>query len=589
MLNGGHFLIQTVTPEQVFTPEEFTKEHNAISKAVKEFVTGELISRGEEIEKINYELSRELMLKAGELGLLSADIPEEFDGMELDKISSALISERFGEGGGSFTLTELNHTGIGTLPVALFGTDEHKKKYLPGLASGELIGAFGLTEPEAGSDALNAKTTAELSKDGKYYILNGTKAFITNAGFGDLIFTMAKVGGKYFTCFIVEMDSEGISLDEEEDKMGVKGTSTCSVIFKDVNVPVGNVIAGVGKGHVIALNALNMGRFKVGAICIGNAKNAFGEAVRYSKQRVQFGVSICEFGLIKEKIADMAIQLFAGESMIYRTADLLQKKVYAPENNEDDIGLKTAKSLEEYLVECSIMKVFGTEAQDFVVDEAVQIFGGYGYIHGNPAELAYRNSRPNRIWEGSNEINRIVITSTLTKRADKGAFDLTSSFSEISEKIEKAESVTTDIPDNLDAQLKMLESAKMLTVFVMEKARVKYGKGLKNEQEVTGTISDMVIAVYSIESSILRAIKMLEGKKPSKAEIPVKMCKVLVNSSMEKMAGMAKKCLIVCEEGEQLSKDLNLVKKVTSAPPVNTIDLRRDISGYFIRKGRYTI
>ncbi len=589
MLNGGHFLIQSVTPEQIFTPEEFTKEHNAISKAVKDFVTGELVSRGEEIEKINYELSRELMLKAGELGLLSADIPEEFDGMELDKISSALISERFGEGGGSFTLTELNHTGIGTLPVALFGTDEHKKKYLPGLASGELIGAFGLTEPEAGSDALNAKTTAELSEDGKYYVLNGTKAFITNAGFGDLIFTMAKVDGKYFTCFIVEMDSEGISLDEEEDKMGVKGTSTCSVIFKDVNVPVENVIAGVGKGHVIALNALNMGRFKVGAICIGNAKNAFGEAVRYSKQRVQFGVSICEFGLIKEKIADMGILLFAGESMIYRTADLLQKKIYAPENSQDDIGLRTAKSLEEYLVECSIMKIFGTEAQDFVVDEAVQIFGGYGYIHGNPAELAYRNSRPNRIWEGSNEINRIVITSTLTKRADKGAFDLASSFNDVSGKLEKAESVTTDMPDNLDAQAKMLESAKMLTVFVMEKAHVKHGKGLKNEQEVTGTISDMVIAVYSIESSILRAIKMLKGKKPSKADIPVKMCKVLVNSSMEKMAGMAKKCLIACEEGEQLTKDLNIVKKVTSAPAVNTIDLRRDISAYFIRKGRYTI
>jgi alkylation response protein AidB-like acyl-CoA dehydrogenase len=411
--SGGGFLFRAIAWDDTFIPEEFSKENKAIAKSVKEFIAGEIQSRGDEVEHVNNELSRELMLKAGEIGLLAADIPEEYDGMALDKVSSLIISDILGQGAGSFTITELNHTGIGTLPVAFFGTEAQKKRYLPGLSSGQMIGAFGLTEPDAGSDALNARTTAILSEDGKHYILNGSKCFITNAGFADLIFTFAQVDAKAFTAFIVEFDADGISTDTEEVKMGMKGTSTRTVNFNNVKVPVENVLGEVGKGHVVALNALNMGRFKVGAVCVGNARGTFSEAVKYARQRVQFGQPICEFGLIKEKIGEMAARVFAGESMMYRTAGAIDRMIEKEgDTPAEDIGRVTAAALSEYLIECSIMKIFGSEIQGFVADESVQIFGGYGYIYENPAELSYRNARINRIWEGTNEINRITITNT---------------------------------------------------------------------------------------------------------------------------------------------------------------------------------
>jgi len=324
---GGEFLIKHIDCQDVFTPEDFTNEQKDIGKAIEDFIKGEITSRGDEIEVLSNELSRELMAKAGELGFLGIDIPEKYGGMELDKISSAIVSEKFGYGAGSFTVTELNHTGIGTLPVALFGTDAQKKKYLPLLSSGKFIGAFGLTEPGAGSDALNPLTEATISEDGTCYLLNGSKQFITNAGFADIIFVYAKVDGKFFTAFMVEQDWEGVSVDEEEEKMGMHGTSTRAYHFDNVKVPVENVLGEVGRGHVVALNALNMGRYKVGACCIGSAKAAFDEAVTYAKQRVQFGRPICEFGLIKEKISQMAIRLFAAESMTYRTAGLIQVRL----------------------------------------------------------------------------------------------------------------------------------------------------------------------------------------------------------------------------------------------------------------------
>ena len=408
-LNGGHFLIQTTPETAIFTPEDFSKENKAIAKSVKEFIAGEIQSRWDEVEHVNNELSRELMRKAGEIGLLAADIPEEYDGMALDKVSSLIISDILGQGAGSFTITELNHTGIGTLPLAFFGTGDQKKRYLPGLSSGQLIGAFGLTEPDAGSDALNANTTATLSEDGKHYILNGTKCFITNAGFADLIFAFAKVDAKAFTAFIVEFDADGISTDAEEIKMGMKGTSTRTVNFNNVKVPVENVLGEVGKGHVVALNALNMGRFKVGAVCVGNARGTFSEAVKYARQRVQFGQPICEFGLIKEKIGEMATRVFAGESMMYRTAGVIDQMIKKEgDTSAEDIGRVTAAALAEYLIECSIIKIYGSEIQGFVADESVQIFGGYGYIYENPAELSFRNARINRIWEGTKERKLLI-------------------------------------------------------------------------------------------------------------------------------------------------------------------------------------
>jgi len=584
---GGMFLVNDIDFQEVFTPEDFTSEHKDIAKAIEDFVKGEIVKRGEEIETLNNELSRELMRKAGELGFLGIDIPEKYGGMELDKISSAIVAEKFGYGAGSFAVTEFNHTGIGTLPVALFGSEEQKEKYLSGLTSGELIGAFGLTEPEVGSDALNPLTTATLAEDGKYYLLNGSKQFITNAGFADIVFTYAKVDGKFFTAFIVEQNWKGVSLDEEEEKMGMHGTSTRAYHFDNVKVPVENVLGEVGRGHVVALNALNMGRYKVGAACIGNAKAAFFEAVKYAKQRVQFGRPICEFGLIKEKIGQMAIRLFASESMMYRTAGLIEARLEGLDMGSDDAGIRTAGALEEYLIECSINKIYGSETEDYVVDEEVQIFGGYGYIHGHHPELAYRNARINRIWEGTNEINRLIIVNTLIRRVAKGTFDLVQAFQRVSEEIEKLEPVDSDEPQGLVAQRRLVQVAKKIFLFVFGMAHERHGKDLRDEQEIIGIISDIIIEIYAIESALLRSQKMLHGKKPGEAIIPVKMTKVLFHDSLEKVGFLAIRALEAMENGELLKRHLTTIRRLTATPPINTVTLRRNIADEAIRYGRY--
>jgi alkylation response protein AidB-like acyl-CoA dehydrogenase len=584
---GGNFLIKDIPFQNIFTPEDFTNEHKDIAKAAEDFIKGEITSRGEEVEILNNELSRELMRKAGELGFLGIDIPEKFGGMELDKISSAIVSEKFGYGAGSFTVTELNHTGIGTLPVALFGTDAQKKKYLPLLSSGKFIGAFGLTEPEAGSDALNPLTEATLSEDGKYYLLNGGKQFITNAGFADIIFVYAKVDGKHFTAFMVEQNWEGVSVDEEEEKMGMHGTSTRAYHFDNVKVPVENVLGEVGRGHVVALNALNMGRYKVGACCIGSAKRAFDEAIKYAKQRVQFGRAICEFGLIKEKISEMAIRLFAAESMMYRTAGLIQAKLEDLDMSSDDAGIRTAEALEEYIIECSINKIYGSETENYVVDEEVQIFGGYGYIHGNHPELAYRNARINRIWEGTNEINRIVIVSTLIRRASKGTFDLMSAFQQISDNITKLEPVTFDDPENLTAQTKLLQIAKSIGLLVLGIAYKRYGKTLRDEQELLGMISNILIEIYAIESALLRSQKILSSKKPERATMPITMTKILYHTTIERLSFLAKATLEAIDDGPSLAKHLQIIRRVLTSPPINTVTLRRQIANGMIQYSGY--
>jgi alkylation response protein AidB-like acyl-CoA dehydrogenase len=584
---GGMFPIADLSFEEVFTPEDFTHEHRDIGNAVDDFIRGEITSRGEDIEMLNNELSRELMKKAGDLGFLGIDLPEKYGGMELDKISSAVVSEKFGYGAGSFTITEINHTGIGTLPLALFGTEEQKNRYLSKLISGQFVGAFGLTEPGAGSDALNPLTSATLIEGGKYYLLNGSKQFITNAGFADVIFTYAKVDEKLFTAFIVEQNWEGVSVDEEEEKMGMHGTSTRAYHFDNVKVPVENVLGEVGKGHVVALNALNMGRYKVGAICIGSAKRAFFEAVKYAKQRVQFGKPICEFGLIKEKIARMAVRLFAAESMMYRTAGLLQARLEGLDMGSENAGVRTAEALEEYLIECSINKIYGSETEGYVVDEEVQIFGGYGYIRGNHPELAYRNARINRIWEGTNEINRIVVLNTLLRRLSKGAFDLMNSFENISQEMDNLEPVDSDTPDRVDAQEKLINLAKKIFLVVFGMACQKYGKDLRQEQELVGILSDMVIEIYAMETALLRSQKISNGKIPEKAAIPMAMTKVLCHDGLEKSGSLAIQALEAIESGKSLRKHIYTVRRLLFSPPVDIVRLRRNIAESVIRFGRY--
>ncbi|MEE4113774.1 MAG: acyl-CoA dehydrogenase family protein [Desulfobacteraceae bacterium] len=581
---GGEFLNRPIPEDTVFIPEEFTKEHKAIAKTVKEFVSGEIQSRGDEIEHVNNDLSRTLMKRAGEIGLLAADIPEEYDGMALDKISSLIISDVLGQGAGSFTITELNHTGIGTLPLAFFGTESQKQQYLPGLSSGQLIGAFGLTEPDAGSDALNARTTAALSDDGGHYVLNGSKCFITNAGFADLIFTFAKVDGKAFTAFIVEFKADGISTDAEEVKMGMKGTSTRTVNFNNVHVPVGNVLGEVGRGHVVALNALNMGRFKVGAVCVGNARGTFSEAVKYANQRVQFNQPISEFGLIKEKIGDMAIGLFAGESMMYRTAGMIDKKIKAAgEVPAADVGRVTAGALEEYLIECSIMKIYGSEVQGMVADQSVQIFGGYGYIYENPAELAYRNSRINRIWEGTNEINRATIAGTLLKRVAKDRLPLAIDPETLLKELVILPPISEDRPDDLDTQKEMLATAKTVARYMIGTANQTCNGNLNEHQELAGILSDMVIEIYAAESALLRAAKLMSAGAGSQA-VAVQMVKVLSVRLFDRMLSLVWRALPALMNGTDCLQRQALLGRCLTPPPIDTIALIRRIADQCIKK-----
>jgi len=587
-VSGGEFLIKTIAWEDTFIPEEFTKENRAIAKSVKEFIAGEIQSRGDGVEHVNNALSRELMLKAGEIGLLAADIPEEYDGMALNKISSLIISDCLGQSAGSFSITELNHTGIGTLPLAFFGTEDQKKRYLPGLCSGEMIGAFGLTEPEAGSDALNARTTAVLSEDGKHYILNGSKCFITNAGFADLIFAFAKVDAKAFTAFIVEFDSDGISTDAEEVKMGMKGTSTRTVNFNNVKVPVENVLGEVGKGHVVALNALNMGRFKVGAVCVGNARGTFTEAVKYAGQRVQFGQPICEFGLIKEKIGEMAARVFAGESMMYRTAAAIDRMIKKEgDTSAEDIGRVTAAALSEYLIECSIMKIFGSEIQGFVADESIQIFGGYGYIYENPAELSYRNARINRIWEGTNEINRITITHTLLKRAIQGRPALKRDPAASSNDLENLVPVSESDPDALETQKDMLNIAKTITLDLIGDAGNRFNWDLRPHQELAGIFSDMLIEIYAFESAYLRACKMNSNPKEKDKDTALKITKVLSIRLFDRLRSLASRALPAMQAGKSYAEKQSSIARLLSPPAVDTIAINRQIADTCVQKKGY--
>ena len=588
-IRGGMFLFCDTPGDAVFTPEDFSRQQRDISAAVDDFIKGEITSRGDEIETLSNDLSRALMRKAGELGFLGLDLPERFGGMALDKISSAVVSERFGFGAGSFTITELNHTGIGTLPVALFGTEAQKKKYLPSLITGEYISAFGLTEPEAGSDALNPLTTATLAADGTHYVLNGSKQFITNAGFADVIFTYAKVDGEGFTAFIVEQNWDGVSVDEEETKMGMHGTSTRAYHFDNVRVPIENVLGEVGKGHVVALNALNMGRYKVGSVCIGSAKRAFLEAVKYAKQRRQFGRPICEFGMIKEKIARMATRLYAAESMMYRTGGLLEAKLHGIDMDSDEAGVKTAEALEEYLIECSINKICGSETEGFVVDEELQIHGGYGYIRGNHPELAYRNARINRIWEGTNEINRLVIMNTLLRRLGRNAVGPADAWEVVSDALAGIRAPDSDVSESLEAQKTMTNLAKKVFALTLGIARARHGKALRGEQETIRCLSDMVIEIYGMESAVLRSEKIAKGKDPWKGEIPSATAKIICHEGVQRMRMLAEDAIGAVEEYPHLRDSLGRARSAMAAPALDVLGLRRKVAEAMIHYGRYGI
>ena len=587
IVEGGAFLIESISPPEIFTPEEFTEEQRLIAKAATEFVVGEVQPVLDDIEAQKEGLLPSLVKKAGELGFLSGDIEEEYEGQGLDKVSVLLMMEKLSQGGGSFMVAYAVHTGIGSLPIIFFGNKDQKKRYLPKIATGEMITAYALTEPEAGSDALNAKTVATLSPDGRYYILNGQKQFISNAGFADVLVTYAKVDGEKFTSFIVEKNFEGVSVDEEENKMGMKGSSTRSVIFTDAKVPVENVLGEVGRGHIVAFNTLNIGRFKLGAGCVGSSKSALQDAVTYAKQRVQFGKPIAEFGLIKHKIAEMAIRTFTVESMVYRTAALVDRILQGVDHHAEDVGIQMAKGIEEYAIEDSINKVYSSEMLDYIVDEALQIHGGYGYIHDYAIERGYRDSRINRIWEGTNEINRLLIMDMLTKRAMKNRLPVLAAAQKVANEL-LALRPTVEMDDGkLTLQKAMVEMSKKITLLVAGAAVQKYMTKLADEQEVLALISDMVIEVFAMESALLRALKSMDRFGDEKSQIQRAMVRVYVNDSFERVEGFAKQALAAIAEGDTLRTQLSALKKLSRFTPVNTVALRREIADTVIRIGRY--
>jgi len=589
LFKGGEFLLVDASPDEVFTPEDFDKEQVLIAKSAEEFGVGELVARREELEELNPELLKELIKKAGELGFLGADMPEVYQGTELDKVSATLITEYISQGITAFSVTYGVQTGIGSLPIVLFGTPKQKEHYLPKLATGEMIGAYALTESEHGSDALNAEATAVLSEDGKYYILNGQKQFITNAGFADLILTYAQVDGKEFTSFIVERAWDGVSVDEEERKMGMHGSSTRSVIFQDVKVPVDNVLGEVGRGHIVALNTLNVGRYKLAAFNVGGAKALIAEGVKYAKNRVQFGKPICEFGLIKHKIAEIVIKTYVTESMVYRTAGLLDMTLRGIDPTKEDAGQKTGEALRTYALECSINKVYGSEMLEFAADECIQIMGGYGYIKDYPAEGAYRDSRINRIWEGTNEINRLVIVDTIMRAAMKGELPLLEVIKGLTDELMTYRPQMSAEEGILEEEKKMVAMAKKIALLAAGAATQKYMEKLAGEQEIVALIADMIIGIFAMESALLRALKKLQKAGEDKARIHIAVTRVFINDTFPQLDLMARQIFAAVAEGEELRTQLVGLKKFTRYTPINTIALRREIAENVIPIARYNL
>ncbi len=557
---GCSFLFEPAGSTEFFTIEDIPEDQRMFAKTAEDFIRKSVLPVEEELEKKKGEVAVPLLKKAGELGLLMADIPEKYGGLGLDKAVSALITEKLSFNA-SFSVTFGAHTGIGTLPIVFYGNEEQKKKYLPKLATAEWIGAYALTEPGAGSDALNIKTTAKLSPDGKYYILNGTKQFITNAGFADVIITYAKVDGDKFTAFIIERNFPGVSIGPEEKKMGLKGSSTCPVILEDAKVPVENVLGEIGKGHYIAFNILNMGRFKLGVACYGGAKEIINQIVNYGLERKQFNTPIIEFSALKQKLAEMAILTYVGESMVYRTAGMIDAAIHTIDPNDPDFIKKVPKMIEEYAVEASIMKVAGSEALDVILDEAVQFLGGYGFIEEYKVEKAYRDARVNRIFEGTNEINRLLIQAMIGKRAMKGQIPLMEVVQKIREDLEKGE--RPSIKDGvLKEEMEATELAKKVALYVSNEAVMKYmGPELERQEQVLMKLSNMIIDLYGMDSVLGRVLKRIKAVGEEKMKTEIDIAKVFVTEACDRIMNEAKRVLANLYQGDELKAQLNKLSR----------------------------
>src|SRR6202790_334680 len=571
---GGSFLLEERQTADVFTPEDFSEQHQMIGQTAEEFAVNEILPQAEKIEHKDYSISRDLLKKAGDLGLSGVEIPEAFGGLEMDKVTAAIIADHIAKYAG-FATTWGAHSGIGLLPIGYFWTEEQKKKYLPRLAAGEIVGAYALTEATSGSDALNCRARAVLSPDGKHYILNGEKMWITNAGFADLFTVFAKIDGEKFSTFLVEKDFPGFSHGAEEHKMGIRGSSTCPVILNDCKVPVENLLGETGKGHVIAFNILNIGRFKLGAMCVGGARVSIESAVAYAKQRKAFGKTIGDFGLVREKIANMATLIYVGESIVYRTVGMMDALLSEIDSASAEAAQDRRKAIEEYAVECSILKVWGSEMIDYVVDETVQIYGGYRVVEAYPAERAYRDARINRIFEGTNEINRLIITGFLLKRAMSGQLPLMPAIKKLMDEVLSGPSMAEELEGPLAEERKLVGQAKKLGLFVAGAATQKYMQAIQDQQEVMGAIADMTIETYAMEAAVLRAQKIAETKGEAGAALPIAMTRIYLSQAMEKVESAAKKRIAAVADGDMMRTQLAILRRLAKYEPFNTIDLRR--------------
>ncbi len=586
-IKGGSFLIESRSPAEVFTPEDLTDQHKLIAQTAGEFAEHEIVPRVKEIEDKKPGLLRELLKKAAELGLCAIDVPQKFGGLELDKISSVIVAEKMARNG-SWAATMGAQSGIGILPIVFFGTEAQKQKYLPKLTTAECVGAYCLSEATSASDALNCKAKAVLTSDGKHYILNGTKMWITNGGIADVYVVFAKVDGEKFTAFIVERGFAGVSPGAEEHKMGLRGSSTTPLNLENVHVPVENVLGEIGKGHHIAFNILNVGRLKLGAGCVGGAKYLLIDTLRWARERDAFGKKIAEFGMIKEKLGDMIARTYGCESISYRTTGMIDRLLEGLDLGAEGAARQMMAALQEYAVECSILKVMGTEMLHFVADECVQIFGGYGYSSEYEVERGYRDQRVNRIFEGTNEINRLLITDMLMKRSMKGELGLIPAAQKLLDEVlgmGAGEDAGEEGP--LAEEKRLVEGAKKAALLVAGSAVQRFLQALAEEQEVIGVMSNLVMEVYAMESALLRTLKKMAGSSESRCGFDCDAARICIYDGANRMEFDARRALARIAEGDTLRTQLSLLRRFLKRTPADTIGLKRRVADRALELGRY--
>ncbi|WP_025783004.1 acyl-CoA dehydrogenase family protein [Sporosarcina sp. D27] len=587
LIKGGAFLTEDITPDRVFTPEDFSDEQKMIAKTAEDYVKNEVLPVVDKLENHEFEHSVKLLKSAGDLGLLGADVPEEYEGLGLDKISSALISEKLAVAGG-FSITHGAHVGIGTLPIVLFGNEEQKKKYLPNSVAGDKISAYALTEPGSGSDALGAKTTAKLNAAGTHYVLNGEKQWITNAGFADVFVVYAKIDGDKFSAFIVEREFPGVSVGAEEKKMGIKSSSTRTLILSDAEVPVENLLGEVGRGHIIAFNILNIGRYKLGVGTVGGSKGALELAISYSNERKQFNTPISSFNLTKEKIATMASQLYATESLIYRTVGYFEQRQSQMTAEQQKDGKAIAAAIAEYAIECSINKVVGSETLDYIVDEAVQLHGGYGFMAEYEVERAYRDSRINRIFEGTNEINRMIVPGTFMKKALKGELPLLQQAQALQEELLMM--MPEEIGDApLEQEKVLVKNAKKIGLLAAGLAAQRYGTKLEQEQEVLVNIADIANNIFAMESALLRTEKAVAKNGAEKEQQKILYTEIFCQEAFAAIERDAKETLYAAVDGDNQRMMISALRKLTRSNPYNVIAKKREASVKLIDAAKYVV